>query len=190
MQRLGCLDSIILFLLLHLSFSPSLGLQSSETVIDRGLSLPFQFPSALQGAPRSKGSGFWILLRDAFVRSAFGLPKTSDSTRRRDLLRAAERKPTSRAGPPPNLLARYGGDLVLRFKINGADEAKALAEASNILFLDVWEFREDWVDIRIARDVVRAFLTVIMTVSMKLTRLAREGPCLVRIVTSIDATLA
>lgn len=56
--------------------------------------------------------------------------------------------------PDRNLLARYGEDMVLRFNISNAEEASALAEASDILFLDVWEFNEDWVDIRIAKDVV------------------------------------
>lgn len=51
-------------------------------------------------------------------------------------------------------MARYGEDVVLRFTIRSAEEAKALAEAADILFLDVWEFNEDWADIRVAKDVV------------------------------------
>lgn len=51
--------------------------------------------------------------------------------------------------------ARYGGDMVLRFNITNEHEAAALAEASNTLYLDVWEFSENWVDIRLAKDVVR-----------------------------------
>ena len=51
-------------------------------------------------------------------------------------------------------MARYGGDLVLRFEINSIEEAKALAEAINVLFLDVWEFTTEWVDIRLSKDVV------------------------------------
>lgn len=46
----------------------------------------------------------------------------------------------------------------MRFNISSADEASALAEASDILFLDVWEFNENWVDIRIAKDVVLSLL--------------------------------
>ena len=45
--------------------------------------------------------------------------------------------------------------MVLRFKIQTAEEAQALAEATNILFLDVWEFTSEWVDIRLSKDVVR-----------------------------------
>lgn len=188
MHRLSCLSSIIL-VLLHLSFPPSLGFVTSEPVADQKPSLPFQFPSAaLQGGPRRE-SGFWILLRDIFVRSAFGLPNAYDR-RGKDILRSTDSKQSSRTGPPPNLLARYGGDLVLRFKINSVDEAKALAEASNILFLDVWESREDWVDIRIAKDVVRSLLYGChWGYHEKLTLMTREGPRLVGIVTSIDATL-
>ena len=51
-------------------------------------------------------------------------------------------------------MARYGEDVVLRFTIRSVEEAKALAEAADILFLDVWEFNEDWADIRVAKDVV------------------------------------
>ena len=43
---------------------------------------------------------------------------------------------------------------MLRFEINSIEEAKALAEAINVLFLDVWEFTTEWVDIRLSKDVV------------------------------------
>ena len=58
------------------------------------------------------------------------------------------------------MLARYGGDVVLRFRIQTAEEAKALAEASNVLFLDIWEFTTEWVDIRLAKDVVSLLLDI------------------------------
>ncbi|KAI9873782.1 MAG: putative metallocarboxypeptidase ecm14, partial [Watsoniomyces obsoletus] len=38
------------------------------------------------------------------------------------------------------------------------EEIKALAEAADILYLDVWEVAEEWVDIRIAKDVVPSLL--------------------------------
>ncbi|KAL6717131.1 putative metallocarboxypeptidase ecm14 [Lecanora helva] len=62
------------------------------------------------------------------------------------------------ATPPPTLLAQYGGDLVLRFEISSHEEAEALASAVNVLFLDVWEFTADWVDIRLSKDVVPSLL--------------------------------
>ncbi|KAL8707876.1 MAG: hypothetical protein Q9220_007160 [cf. Caloplaca sp. 1 TL-2023] len=52
----------------------------------------------------------------------------------------------------------YGGDLVLRFDIDTPEEAAALAEAVNVLFLDVWEFNPNWVDIRLSKDVVPSLL--------------------------------
>ncbi|KAL8938513.1 MAG: hypothetical protein Q9211_003172 [Gyalolechia sp. 1 TL-2023] len=60
--------------------------------------------------------------------------------------------------PPPTVLASYGGDVVLRFNISSAEEATALAEAIHVLFLDVWEFNSDWVDIRLSKDVVPSLL--------------------------------
>ncbi len=64
--------------------------------------------------------------------------------------------PTSKSfrQPTKSRFARYGGDVVLRFTVTTEDEVKALAEATSILFLDIWEFNDDWVDIRIAKDVV------------------------------------
>lgn len=47
---------------------------------------------------------------------------------------------------------------MLRFKIRTAEEAEALAEAVDILFLDVWEFNDDWADLRLAKDVVPSLL--------------------------------
>lgn len=52
------------------------------------------------------------------------------------------------------LLAQYGNDLVLRFNVSTADEATALADASDTLFLDVWGYSDNWVDIRLSKNVV------------------------------------
>ena len=91
----------------------------------------------------------WRRLSDAIIRRIWGLPEKQKSL-------GADDDDTDPAGGAPErkLLARYGEDMVLRFNISTAEEASALAEASDILFLDVWEFNEDWVDIRIAKDVV------------------------------------
>ncbi|KAI9773623.1 MAG: putative metallocarboxypeptidase ecm14 [Geoglossum simile] len=60
--------------------------------------------------------------------------------------------------PPLNLRTKYDGDIVLRFNVSTADEAKALAEAASVLFLDIWGSNNDWVDIRLAKDVVPPLL--------------------------------
>ena len=53
-----------------------------------------------------------------------------------------------------SISSRYGGEVVLRFSISTEEEARSLNEATNILFLDVWQINEKWIDIRIAKDVV------------------------------------
>ena len=47
---------------------------------------------------------------------------------------------------------------MFRFAISSEVEAKALKEASNVLFLDIWDFAADWADIRLAADVVPSLL--------------------------------
>jgi extracellular matrix protein 14 len=59
---------------------------------------------------------------------------------------------------PSNLRARYGGDVVLRFRIRSRAELQAISEAADILYLDIWESTDEWVDIRIAKDVLPSFL--------------------------------
>ena len=57
---------------------------------------------------------------------------------------------------------------MLRFKINSEEEAKALADVSDILYLDVWESTNKWVDIRLAKDVVPSVLSLLPP-SLKIT---------------------
>ena len=59
---------------------------------------------------------------------------------------------------PASTLARYGGDVVVRFNVSTAEETRSLAEAADTLLLDVWEFSQDWVDIRLAKDIVPSLL--------------------------------
>jgi hypothetical protein len=54
------------------------------------------------------------------------------------------------------LSAKYGGEMVVRFRIKTPEEAQALASASRRLFLDVWEMSDDWVDILLTEKVVSA----------------------------------
>jgi extracellular matrix protein 14 len=100
---------------------------------------PHGAPASHTHAPRP-----WRRLSDAIIRRIWGLPEQQTS------LGDAERG--------SQLDMRYGEDVVLRFKIRTAEEAQALANAADILFLDVWEFNDDWADLRIAKDVVPSLL--------------------------------
>ena len=87
-------------------------------------------------------------LRDAIIEKIWDVPKRS--------------KPKTCANTaslvPSNYHARYGADVVLRFRFQTEDEVRALSEAIDILYLDVWEMSDEWVDIRIAKDVVPSLL--------------------------------
>jgi extracellular matrix protein 14 len=63
-------------------------------------------------------------------------------------------EPSPRTSVSKKLEAQYNGDVVLRFNITTEQDARALSEAVNTLFLDVWEFTAEWADIRVAKDVV------------------------------------
>ncbi|PSN74646.1 hypothetical protein BS50DRAFT_606064 [Corynespora cassiicola Philippines] len=99
----------------------------------------------------------WRRLSDAIIRKIWRIPDKHQNSL--VLHSGAVGDVTGETETPgQELVARYGDDLVLRFYIRTAHEASKLAEASRILFLDVWEFNEDWVDIRIAKDVVPSLL--------------------------------
>jgi extracellular matrix protein 14 len=94
----------------------------------------------------------WTRLRDAIIHKIWG-----PSPLRKE--QSPYLRPYgSTTSTPSSLRARYGGDVVLRFKVKTAKEARALAEAADTLYLDVWEYAADWVDIRIAKDVVEPLL--------------------------------
>lgn len=88
----------------------------------------------------------WRRLSDAIIRKIWNLPNTQKDFG--DGIGSTHQAATEQ------FVAQYGEDVVLRFKIRTAEEAKALAEAADVLFLDVWEFNEDWADIRVAKEVV------------------------------------
>lgn len=94
----------------------------------------------------------WISLRDSVIESIWGIPKRSDSG-------DGNKQPSLKPTAPSSLRARYDDDVVLRFSIKDGKDVEALIEASNILFLDVWSSTNEWVDIRLAKDVVGSYNT-------------------------------
>ncbi|KIX07903.1 uncharacterized protein Z518_02557 [Rhinocladiella mackenziei CBS 650.93] len=111
-------------------------------------SYPSLYPKATY--PRKdRAAGPFRRLRDAIIETIWSVPS-------RSVHNAASYSSPTRA--PENFRARYGGDVVLRFQVRTEEEAKALSEAADILYLDIWEATKEWVDIRIAKDVVPSFI--------------------------------
>jgi hypothetical protein len=92
-------------------------------------------------------------IRDAIVQRVFGIKSdVPDCVGSRQTTRSRRAKQST--SYLPNVQAMYERDIVLRFTIKSKDEALALVEASNILFLDVWGSSQNWVDIRLSKDMV------------------------------------
>ncbi|KAL8759899.1 MAG: hypothetical protein Q9199_000464 [Rusavskia elegans] len=108
-------------------------------------------PSLATFHQQSRTRSVFSRLRDGLIRSVWSIPSCTGEG-------GASNDVKSESTRPSTLLARYGGDVVLRFTINSPEEAAALTEAVHVLFLDVWEFNADWVDIRLAKDVVPSLL--------------------------------
>ncbi|KAI9809436.1 MAG: putative metallocarboxypeptidase ecm14 [Pycnora praestabilis] len=101
----------------------------------------------------------WTIVRDTIIHCVWSVPKERNIKQEE----SSKKSVSIRSGPPAKLLARYGGDVVLRFRVTSAEEAKALAEATTVLFLDIWEFNNEWVDLRLAKDVVPSLLGLLPT---------------------------
>ena len=112
-------------------------------------SLPFSFPRYAHREQPKKGLLVqWQQWRDRAIRLLWNPP----SPEARDP--AAIISSHADLTPPTSLPAQYSDDAVLRFRIQSEAEAAALAEAVTVLFLDVWEFSTDWVDVRLSKRVV------------------------------------
>jgi extracellular matrix protein 14 len=111
-------------------------------------------PISVSNRPHS-AKGPFTRLRDTLIRQIWGVPPRQHEKQ----VSCKHSRPTLSA--PADFRARYGGDVVLRFKINTEDEAHALAEVADILYLDVWESSTEWVDIRLAKDVVSSVLSLL-----------------------------
>lgn len=99
-------------------------------------------------------------LRDTAIEKIFRLPP---KVAKKPHLPGSVSRPTN-IQLPATLLAKYGGDKVLRFNLTTPAEEQALAEAAEILFLDVWEFTSNWADIHLREDDVRETIFLVVEV--------------------------
>jgi len=106
-------------------------------------------------SPKDRPTGLFRKLRDAIIENIWSIPGKNSH----------KGCSSSQALPqlPRSFHARYGNDVVLRFEVRTEDEAKALSEATSMLYLDIWEATDEWVDIRIAKDVVPSFIGLLPT---------------------------
>ena len=146
MHWINCIRTLGQFFLLYsLNFPSSHAYTSSINSLHATSQLPFEIPPhQFRG---NSGRSWYSRTRNALIQTIWGFPSHNPQSN-------TNGKDSTVASPPPTLLAQYGGDLVLRFDIKSSQEAEALAEAVNVLFLDVWEFTSEWVDIRLSKDVV------------------------------------
>lgn len=92
---------------------------------------------------------FITKIRDGAIEFFFGRHPTKESSQ-------VNNKPMLK-----KLRAQYANELVLRFNVSTTDEETALSEAASRLFLDVWAFTDEMVDIRLHADEVGPLLSLL-----------------------------
>ncbi|KAF5006559.1 hypothetical protein FDECE_7062 [Fusarium decemcellulare] len=118
-------------------------LQASDAA---GIDTQRPIPYTQAGNTNTRLFPFLTKLRDTAVEFIFG------------------RHPTKDTNQPPSLnqlRAQYTNQLVLRFNVTTSHEEGALADAAARLFLDVWAFTEDYVDIRMHANKVGPLLSLL-----------------------------
>jgi extracellular matrix protein 14 len=106
-------------------------------------------PSRYEGDTRAEPGNhvfpFLKWLRDSAVEVVFGKPSTR----------------TEASRPGAALESRYRNDVVVRFNVTNSAEEGALAAAAGQMFLDVWAFTPEYVDVRLDKDDVSSLLTLL-----------------------------
>ncbi|KAF6835840.1 zinc carboxypeptidase [Colletotrichum plurivorum] len=95
--------------------------------------------------PRSRLFPLLAWLRDGAVEFVFGAPPVKVAPRPSSHIQAAFRN-------------KYKDQVVLRFNLTTTEEETVFAEAASRLFLDVWAFNHDYVDVRLRNDDVASLL--------------------------------
>lgn len=94
-------------------------------------------------------------------------PPPSWQARFRNLFRQQDGPTPPPQQPPPatttphHRLSQYQHDIVLRFNISTAEEARAVADAVNMLYLDVWSSTRTHIDIRLQQGTVPLLLDLL-----------------------------
>ncbi|KAF2400822.1 hypothetical protein EJ06DRAFT_493346 [Trichodelitschia bisporula] len=116
------------------------------------LALPFSLAAVVPPSSRHHTSRWtWTRLSDGLISYIWPVPPPPESP------------PTS---PPKDIglyASQYKDQVVLRFNVSTPAEAESLAIASDDLYLDVWGFSDNWVDIRLDTAVVPSLLGLLPT---------------------------
>lgn len=144
---------------------PAAGVSAVPSFSSHGyLQHPGELNSPIPPSQGRASPGLWTTVRDSVIESIWGVPKRHGTP-------PGTNPPATASTAPSSIRARYGDDVVLRFSIRSAGDVKALIEASNILLLDVWSSTDEWVDIRLSKDVVR----LVATYLCRMMLFANEG---------------